>query len=130
MALTKEAILAANDLQTRVVDVPEWGGEVILKTLSGMERNAFENSLYRINGERATPNMANMSAKLLARVIVDEQGNRIFTDGDIMALGGKSAAVLSRLFEIASEMNGLGEDAIDDAEGNSEAGQAGDSSSS
>ena len=43
--LSKEAILAADDLPREKVNVPEWGGEVLVRTMSGTDRDAFEASL-------------------------------------------------------------------------------------
>ena len=49
--LSKAKILAANDVTTETIDVPEWGGEVAIKTLSGVERDQFEDSYRRRNKE-------------------------------------------------------------------------------
>ena len=35
MLLTRDAILAAADIQTETVPVPEWGGEVAVRPLTG-----------------------------------------------------------------------------------------------
>ena len=42
MVLSKEQILQADDLKTETVEVPEWGGDVLLRELRGRERDAFE----------------------------------------------------------------------------------------
>ena len=39
MILNREQILAANDVKTRIVDVPEWGGSVIVRGLTSLERD-------------------------------------------------------------------------------------------
>lgn len=129
MPLSKDQIVAAEDREVRSVPVPEWGGEVLLKTMTGTDRNAYENSLIRMQGDVAVPNMANASAKLLARCLVDEDGERLFSEAEIHELGQKSASVLSRLSEVAQEMNGLTEQAVEEAEGNSEAALSGSSTS-
>jgi hypothetical protein len=130
MILNRDAILAADDLATKTVEVPEWGGEVIVKALSGTERDAFEASLTKRRpiitgpkrGELETiPDLANLHSKLVARCIVDESGARVFTDGDVVELGKKSAAALARVFNAAAELSGIGEDEAQDAEGNSDA---------
>ena len=53
--LTKSAILAANDLKTQDVDVPEWGGAVRVRAFSGRERDAFEQAVKREPDRRADP---------------------------------------------------------------------------
>lgn len=126
MPLGRDQILQAQDLETREVHVPEWadpatGDDVVLvKALSGDERMAFQLSLAQIrtmpDGRTETrPDLRNMTAKLVARAIVDEQGNRVFSDRDIAALGKKSAAALERVFEVAQEMSGLSDEDIEAA---------------
>ena len=38
MSLTRHAILEAPDIETREVPVPEWGGTVYLRALTGAQR--------------------------------------------------------------------------------------------
>lgn len=130
MPLSRDQILEAKDLETREVDVPEWGGTVLVRALSGTDRDAYEASLVQIRGKQQVPNLANIRAKLVARAVVDEDGNRLFSDADIKALGQKSAAALSRVFTVAAEMSGLDEKDIEEIEGNSDAAQSGASTSS
>lgn len=113
--LNREAILAAQDLQTQTVPVPEWGGEVIVRMMTGTERDAFGTSLLGADGK---PDMANYRAKLLAATLVDEAGARLFTADDVAALGGKSAAAVERVFEVANTLNALSPAAVDTAEKN------------
>ena len=44
--LTRDAILAAEDLRTEEVPVPEWGGSVIVRTLRGDDRDAYDLACY------------------------------------------------------------------------------------
>lgn len=102
--LSKDLILSAQDLPAEVVPVPEWGGEVRIRTMTGTERDAFEQSLS-LDGQRK---LDNLRARLLAKVIVDDNGARLFSDEDAAALGGKSSAALNRCFDVAQRLNGLG----------------------
>ncbi len=103
MVLTKEQICSANDISRVEVEVPEWGGTVFVKTMTGAERDAYESSL--ISGRKL--NLQDVTAKLCVCCIVDEQGNRLFNEGDIAALSNKSARALSRVYAKAQELNGL-----------------------
>jgi len=123
--LSKEQILSAKDLTTETVNVPEWGGEVTVRSMTGTERDSFEQSI--LEGKKT--NMTNIRAKLCARVMVDEQGNRLFTDREIDSLGGKSASALDRVFEVAQRLNGMSSKDIKELEKNSGTGQSGDSTS-
>ena len=46
--LTRDLILKADDIQTREVEVPEWGGTVLIRALTGTERDAYEAEAYRL----------------------------------------------------------------------------------
>ena len=113
--LTKDQILAAKDLKTKVETVEEWGGDVILSTMTGTERDDFEFEIFRDKGLNEEVNLKNIRAKLLSKCIKDEEGNRVFPAAkDIKALGNKSALVLDRLFSMAQKMNGMTKEDIDD----------------
>ena len=40
--LTKDQILAVADIEYRTVAVPEWGGEVRIRSMTGADRDAHE----------------------------------------------------------------------------------------
>lgn len=116
MALTKEQILAAQDTQVVTEHVPEWGGDVLLKPMSGKARNAFEKSLVSVSREES---IDNIYARILVHCMVDENGERLFSDADADALGEKSGAVLGRLTPVAQRLSGLTKDDIEEAKKNS-----------
>jgi len=109
MLLNKDQIKTVSDLETQEVDVPEWGGAVRLKSLTGTERDRFEASVVQGQGRNTTVNMQNLRAKLVALSAIDEQGNPLFTEEDVKWLGGKSAKALNRLFNAAQSLSGLSE---------------------
>lgn len=121
--LTREAILAAEDLKMEVVPVPEWGGEVRLRVMSGTELDAYEKSLVKIsvkgNKIEQQPDQTNARCKLLARCICDSQGKLLFSAADIEALGRKSKDALDRLHSAAIKLNGLNR-SLEDREKNSQ----------
>jgi hypothetical protein len=53
---------------------------------------------------------ANVRAKVVTRCVVGDDGNRLFTDSDVVALGGKSAAALERVYAVAARLSGLSDD--------------------
>lgn len=129
--LSAAAILACDDTQFRDEVVPEWGGTVRVRALSGKERDAYDMSLrvFRDNGDLVY-NPENQRAKLVGRSLVDsETGARLFTDQEINALGDKNADVLQRLYDIAAKLSGLAVDSDADAEKNSETAPSTDSGS-
>ena len=130
MTLTKDQILEAQDLQNESVDVPEWSGSVLVRTMTGADRDAFEASMITTlaDGTRK-PNMANMRAKLVALTVVDDAGNLLFGVSDVDRLALKSASALERVFTAAQRINGLGAQAEDLAAKNSVAGLSASSTS-
>lgn len=120
--LNKDAILGALDLPQETVEVPEWGGSVIVRALTGKERDLFESTFSNESAKTHADKMANVRARLVVQCVVDEAGERLFKDSDLEALGGKSAKALDRVFEVAQRLSGLGKDIEEDA-GNSETGQ-------
>ena len=105
--LTKAQILQVVDVKTEEVEVVEWGGVVLVGTMSGVDRDAFESSLFEDKTADNKANLTNMRAKLVARCIIDEDGERVFTDKDITALGKKSAKALDRVYAVAQRLSGL-----------------------
>lgn len=105
--LSREDILGAGDAVTEGVPCPEWGGTVLVKGLTGAERDAWEASLLTGRGANRDVNMANVRAKLVAAAVVDGSGNRLFLPTDVEALGQKSAAALSRVYDTAARLAGV-----------------------
>ncbi len=134
MHLSRDAILEAKDREVVEVDCPEWGGSVLVRGMSGKERDMFEMSLQdagdavqvqrgRAGGRPPGRNLVNTRAKVVARCVVDDDGNRLFSDADVTALGEKSGAPIDRIFTVAARLSGMGEeDAAEMAENFGEAG--------
>jgi hypothetical protein len=120
--LSKGVIAQVKDLTIEEVEVPEWGGSVRVRTMTGADRDAFENSMVTADAKgNRKAEMSNMRAKLCAMTLVDDAGNPMFATSKegIDFLSGKSAAALDRIFKVAQRLNGLGVDAIEDAGKNS-----------
>ena len=118
--LTRQDILSIRDIRAEVVSVPEWGGDVKIKAMSGKERDAWESALFQISGKDVTMNKENLRAKLVALTAVDEANVRLFTEADIEALGAKSAAALDRVYQASQRLSGLTPDDIKELEKNLE----------
>lgn len=125
--LGREDILKAQDIETEIVEVPEWAGSVRVRGLSGQERDEFEASTMVMRGKQMVPDQANFRAKLACRCLVDDQGDPLFSQRDVYALGQKSGAALDRVFTVASRLSGLSEADVEELQGNSPAAQSGDS---
>lgn len=130
MRLSRDDILKAEDRKAEKVDCPEWGGSVLVRGMSGRERDAFEISLQEQRGNHPpVRNLANLRAKIVSRCVVDEEGNRVFSDADAAALGDKCAAPIDRIFDAASRLSGLGEQDVKEMAANFGGANGGGSSS-
>ena len=107
MLLTKDAILAAKDVATETVHVPEWGGDVCVRGMTLAARDALSRS--------AGQNVSN--AELLRHCLVGEDGAPLFADA--AGLEGKSPEVVDRLTVVALRLSGLSKDSAEAAEKNS-----------
>ena len=116
--LKKETILWIKDIAVEKVEVPEWGGHVYAKGLTGAERDKFEASLVTTRGKERNVNMANIRAKLASLTVCDDTGARMFSEEDVQALGQKSASALQRIFEVSQRLSRIGDEDIQElAEG-------------
>lgn len=102
-ALTRENILAEDDLKLVEVAVPEWpkcGGHVWVKGLPGDEaEDLICDASEGIKGKRA---------QLLVHTVCNDKGELLFTAADAEALNQKHTTVLDRIADAAMELNGLG----------------------
>lgn len=116
-ALNKEQILAAQDIKIEKVNVPEWGegAYVNVRSLSGLERDAFEAGLVSFINGVAVPHIQQYRSRLCAIAICDDEGKRVFTDREIAEIGKKNGVVLDRIADAASRLSGLDKDAIQKA---------------
>jgi hypothetical protein len=105
--LNREAILAQSKLPTEEVSVPEWGGSVTVRALTGAQRDAFEAGCIQQRGKKTERNLNNLRARLVALSVVDADGKRLFSDADAAALGELNAAALDRVYDAAARISGL-----------------------
>ncbi|WP_228979720.1 hypothetical protein [Streptomyces sp. DH12] len=116
--LSAEQILGADDLTAEDVPVPEWGGTVRVRALSGTERDRIEASM--MNGTSVSADkLAGFRARMAAASIVGPDGKRMFrSDAETRRLGEKSAAALERVCDVAMRLSGLSDKDIEEITGN------------
>lgn len=111
-SLSASDILSVNDNRVKEVKVPEWGGSVFIKMMSGAERNLLEQE-WMSNDEKPTLDIV---VALLSLTLCDADGKRLFsTEEEAAGLINKSASVLQRLMMESLQHNGMSQDALDDA---------------
>jgi hypothetical protein len=128
--LTREAILTAADMPHQEVPVPEWGGQVRVKSLTAKEQNDFAQGFeYEKHGSRLRLKPGqNYGPRLVVLCAVDADGSALFGDGDVVTLAGKSGKAVARLVEAIQKLNGMSEEEQEEIEKNSGAAPSGVSS--
>jgi hypothetical protein len=119
VALTRDAILAARDLRTEWVDVPEWGGGVFVRGLTAGQRDRLEASLIDRQGKPAPQRLGEFRSRMLAACVVDGAGAPVFAERDVAALMNKSMLAVGRVLEVARRLSGMTEADEADAVGES-----------
>lgn len=113
--LTRQQILDSEDRQFEYVEVPEWGGTVKVMAMSGEQRDKYQLSMLEMKGtDEFVVKRENVTAKLVAYSCVDEKGDMLFTEKDVLALGRKSSAAMDRITTVASRLSKLRPDDVDE----------------
>ena len=119
MANDKTSILGlASRLRIEAVTVEGISDPIYLRTLTGRERDGFENACFSQRGKDRVLSTENIRAKLLCRSICDEKGVRLFSDMEADALGVIPADILDTLFTKSQKMSGLAPNDIEELSGN------------
>lgn len=110
-------------LDVESLDIPELGGTVYVKAMSGKQRDAFESWALSDKGPR------NIRGKAAARCLCDASGNRLFSDSDAARLGEIKVSILQRIFAVIQRLSGLTKEDVDELEQASGVQEAGAGSS-
>lgn len=98
--LTADDILTSEDLEAKIVYIPEWKGSVRFRAMSAFEAIKFQ------EGVRG-PQRREAWVKIFALCAVDKDGERLFSDAKMEALRKKSAPVYLRLQKMLMDLNGF-----------------------
>lgn len=113
MALTREQIKAKRGVRPReAVDVPELGTVYVAK-MTARDRDAFEQMVT--GGKVGGINLANIRARFVALVCVNEDGTRMFEDADAEWLGDLDTDIVQTIVDAGFKLNGIGTNALEDA---------------
>lgn len=128
MALNREQIEQQPTRTHAELEIPEWGDSVLLQSLTAAEREAYEMQFSDKEGNLR--DVSNIQARLVVKGLVDpETYDRMFSDKEHTVVGEWDGRVVRRMFNKVRELSGMDDQAVEEAEGNSEAGP-GDGSSS
>lgn len=112
MSLTKEQILQADDLKYVDVPVPEWGGDVRVRIMTGRQRQQFQVAYM---GKKGMDEV--FMERLVMATAVNGDGESLFTEADLEELSKKSSIALNRIFEAAAHLNGMTQESVEEIKG-------------
>jgi len=112
--LSRDDILNAQDFRTDEVDVPEWGGTVLVRELSALEMLKVRFRVYE--GEDAEGRLRTNRAKyaenipaMISWCVVDERGVSILSIDDVNRLSAKSVRPADRIIAKIMKLSRLAE---------------------
>lgn len=100
-------ILGLDDCRTKQVEVPQWGRTLTIREMGLGDGMKFVSMLRESGGSNSIELTGEDIAGVVARGVVDESGERVFSDKDIPALARKNKAALMLLY---TEIVGLSGD--------------------
>lgn len=110
----RDKILAAEDIPTESVEIPEWGVEILMKGMSAGERIRLMEEAY--NADTGQVNMSVVYPDVAIACAHDpETGDPIFTADDKEAILKKSSAAVEKLAGVGLSLSGIGKDPQDAA---------------
>lgn len=111
----RDKIANIKDIKEEKLHIPEWDVELLIKSLSGAERNKIMNTAMNKDGkvdlDRFYPDI------VIASCFDPETNEQVFEPADRDMLLSKSGAALERIAQKAIKMSGL--DDLDQKEKNS-----------
>jgi hypothetical protein len=114
MLLTLDAILAADKLKSEDVEVPEWGGTVRVRAMTGAERDAIGAALA--DKTKSADFGPLYAAHVTATCVVGEDGAPLFGIDRVDELRARSSVALDRVYQVAMRLNSA---SVEDVEKNS-----------
>lgn len=110
--MNRESIEVAADYEIEKVPVPEWCGDVFIRSMDAGDKIDF---VTQCDGD---PPEVHLACWLCARMICDEKGNRLFTESDMDIFRAKNPDVVQRIGEEIVKLGRISSDAVRDAEKN------------
>jgi len=127
----RQKILEVEDIQIEIVPVTEWDVDIEVRGMSGLERAGF---LRRSTDKEGEVAFERFYPELLIATcfeppekneegtyedVVLGTGEKLFEPADRDTLNSKSGAALERIAQVGQRLSGLGQQDVEEAEGNS-----------
>jgi len=108
----RDKILQSQDLKEIKMHIDEWDVDLIIRELTGSQRDAWEESRLDKKGNIV---VKDTRSRLAVLSIIDPETNKpAFTLQDLDAVGTKSANVLQRIFDVVVDLNFASAESIEE----------------
>lgn len=104
--LTRQAILET-PLRTQEVFIPEWGGSVLVKEMTAKQVADNGRFVLTRDGKADMSKAVQVPVQMCLQQVVDEAGNRLFSDGDIKQIEALHAGAVNRIAEAVRKLSGM-----------------------
>lgn len=108
----RDQILAAKDIPTEQVFIPEWGMTLEVRGMTGADRTRILETAVDVNTGSVDLKVVYPEI-VMASTFDPETGERVFEEGDRDALLSKSAQAIDRLAEVGMRLGGFTKEATD-----------------
>jgi hypothetical protein len=113
VSILRDQIMSAQDTHSELVEVPEWGVKLEIRSMSGASRAILMQGAVLSGGQ---VDMAQVYPDLIIQTCFDpETGEPVFQAEDRDLILSKNGAILDRLAEVATRLSGFNENATDEA---------------
>jgi hypothetical protein len=109
----RDQIIAADDIEVELVEIPEWNVTIMVKSMTGAERGQMLKAVTNKDGQVDISKA--ISDVLIFTAHDPETEERIFTLADRDLLNEKSGSAIQRAAEVGMRLSGLMPTSIDEA---------------
>lgn len=122
MSVTKEQILSFSDIKTKEIEVPVWDVKMHIRQLTrGQQDEYMKRQLgglavkQRGKAQEIEQNIQiyGHDAWIFVQGVCDEEGKRLFSDGDIPKINEKNGEAVGFVSSAIIEFSGMGQDVKD-----------------
>lgn len=125
MIINKEQFLLKRPRAVKKVFVESLGGDVLISSITAKEKEDFEEWV----GKSVKEGTGNIRARMISLSVVDDKGERMFSDADVAEIGNNQNSVIEPLYDEIMSFNKFGKKDREELEKNSEPTPAVDSTS-
>ena len=112
MSSLSDKIFAADDIESELIEVTQWGVTLLIKSMSAKARAVMIDSAMSNNA--GVFNIQQVMPDIVIQCTFDpETGERVFLDNDRDALMSKSAGAVEEVATVAMRLSGMTDEAVE-----------------